>query len=236
MQHTLHDNDQSAQQRPNACAQGDDGHALDHRSADDEPEAGLVLPGDRLVAVAPLPCCPCQQCRHQESGDYAAEDGANRGRVCLRPWLVCLHVPRVWAVPNCSRHYPRTVANEQTSWQFADAWVFTAIAVHRDAGCDLSGLLAAGDAINHAILADDEVSQGIGRLEASGLVAVQDGHFSLTPEGQDLAARRKGGMFGQVRSVQALLKRKDLRDELWIVPAGALDAAYAAYSARHDPQ
>lgn len=80
------------------------------------------------------------------------------------------------------------------------------------------------------------MSQGIGRPEASGLVAVQDGHFSLTPEGQDLAARRKGGMFGQVRSVQALLERKDLRDERWIVPAGALDAAYAAYSARHDPQ
>lgn len=99
LQHTFHDSDQSAQQRPNACAQGDGGHALDHRSADDEPEAGLVLPGDRLVAVTPLPCCPCQQCNHQESGDYAAEGGANRGRVCLRPWLVFLHLPRVWDAP-----------------------------------------------------------------------------------------------------------------------------------------
>ena len=125
------------------------------------------------------------------------------------------------------------MATEGPGWQFADAWVLTAIAVHGEAGCDLTGLLAAGDAINHAILTDAEVSQGIGRLEASGLVAVQDGHFSLTPDGQDLASRRKGGMIGQVRSVEALLKRKDLTDKRWRVPAGALEAAYAAYSGRH---
>ncbi|HEX8081399.1 MAG TPA: hypothetical protein VF557_14405, partial [Jatrophihabitans sp.] len=62
------------------------------------------------------------------------------------------------------------MTTENQGWQFADAWVFTAVAISGDSGCDLTDLVAAADGINHAILTADEVSQGVGRLEASGLM------------------------------------------------------------------
>ncbi|HEX8079562.1 MAG TPA: hypothetical protein VF557_05095, partial [Jatrophihabitans sp.] len=75
----------------------------------------------------------------------------------------------------------------------------------------------------------DEVSQGVGRLEASGLMTVSGTCFALTSDGRALVARRTGGLFGQVRLVEALLRRHDLVDRRWRVPEGALDAAVDAY-------
>lgn len=117
------------------------------------------------------------------------------------------------------------------SWEFSDAWVLTAIAVY-GRPCTLTDVLAAADAMNHAILTDDELAQAIGRLTASGLVTVTDGHFALTSSGGTLTARRKGGLIGQVKSVQALLRQVDLRDGRWPLPAGALDAAFSEYKLR----
>jgi hypothetical protein len=123
------------------------------------------------------------------------------------------------------------VATSEPSWDFSDAWVLTAIAVH-DAPCSLTDVISAADAMNHAIVMDDELAQAIGRLSASGMVTVTEDQFALTDRGQALTSRRKGGLIGQVKSVQALLRQVDLRDGRWPVPAGALDAAFVAYKSR----
>lgn len=124
------------------------------------------------------------------------------------------------------------MTTDEPSWVFSDAWVFTAIAVYDLAGCGLTDVLAAGDAMNHAILTEDELAQGVGRLAASGLVSVEGDCFALTTRGQALASRRKGGLMGQVTSVQALLRQVDLREGRWPVSAGTLDAAQTAYKRR----
>ncbi len=121
---------------------------------------------------------------------------------------------------------------DEPAWTFGDAWVLTAIAMHGDEGCDLAGLLSAADASNHAILDEDEVSQGVGRLVASGLVTVEGQHFALTPLGKVVAGKRRGGLIGQVRSMHGLLAKQRLTEGSWRVPAGSLDAAYAAYISR----
>ena len=123
------------------------------------------------------------------------------------------------------------MATSAPSWDFSDAWVLTAIAVH-EAPCSLTDVVSAADAMNHAIVMASELSQAIGRLSASGLVTVNGDQFALTDRGQALASRRKGGLIGQVKSVAALLRHVDLRDGRWPVPAGALDAAFAAYQSR----
>lgn len=123
------------------------------------------------------------------------------------------------------------MAISEPSWDFSDAWVLTAIAVY-GAPCSLTDVVSAADAMNHLIIEDDELSQAVGRLTASGLVTVTDDHFALTDRGQALASRRKGGLIGQVESVQGLLRRVDLQEGQWPVPAGALDAAVAAYKSR----
>lgn len=126
------------------------------------------------------------------------------------------------------------MATEPPEWTFADAWVLTAIAGYGDEGCDLRGLLAAADHMNHLILDDDEVTRGVGRFRASGLVVVQDEHFSLTPQGRALAARRTGNLIGQVHSMHTLLASQDLVDAVWHPPDGVLDAVYAAYTRGND--
>lgn len=123
------------------------------------------------------------------------------------------------------------MSTSEPSWDFSDAWVLTAVAVY-DAPCSLTDVVSAADAMNHAIVMDDELAQAIGRLTASGLVTVTDDHFALTDRGQALASRRKGGLIGQVKSVQGLLRQVDLQEARWPVPAGALDAAFTAYKLR----
>jgi hypothetical protein len=123
------------------------------------------------------------------------------------------------------------MVTSEPTWGFSDAWVLTAIAVH-DAPCSLMDVVSAADAMNHAIVMDDELDQAIGRLSASGLVTVTEDQFALTDRGRALASRRKGGLIGQVKSVQGLLRQVDLQEGRWPVPAGALDAAVTAYKLR----
>lgn len=124
------------------------------------------------------------------------------------------------------------MAADEPSWTLSDAWVLTAIAVYADPGCTLTELMSAADAMNHAIIDEGELAQGVGRLSASGLVTVVGDLFTLTGPGRALAARRRGGLMGQVQSVHSLLRQVDLQDGRWQVPPEALDAAYAAYKLR----
>jgi lipid-binding SYLF domain-containing protein len=92
-----------------------------------------------------------------------------------------------------------------TGWDFSDAWVLCAVALGGTSS--RADVVAAGDALNHAILTDGELDRAFRRLAAAGLVTVGgDGRVSLTDAGRALAARRRGGQFAQVDSLYALLR------------------------------
>src|SRR5207244_1264916 len=79
---------------------------------------------------------------------------------------------------------------------WADAWVLAAVAyAEGDDGASLDHVIAAGDAINHAIVTFPELSSGLARLRAAGCVVAEGGRFRLrsgvTSTYQRLIARRR---------------------------------------------
>ena len=117
----------------------------------------------------------------------------------------------------------------QSAWDFADAWVFAAIAVY-DRPCTLLEVIGAADWINHAVLLEAEVETALGRLAGSGLVRVYETWtFELTDEGASLWS-------GGVRDLQAHLGQ--IEDRLAVIepgratvrlPRGAMDRALEEY-------
>jgi hypothetical protein len=118
------------------------------------------------------------------------------------------------------------------TWSFSDAWVMTAVAISSEHGCDLSELIGAADACNHAILTDEELARGIGRLVASGLLSHDEDRFQLSDAGRDLASRRKGGLIGQLTSMQKLLARHPMTEGRWNVAPEVVSAAVRTYLRR----
>lgn len=91
---------------------------------------------------------------------------------------------------------------------WSDAWILAAIMVHDpDRFCSLTDVVAAADAINHAIPGEDEVAGAVGKLVGAGLVSVQAGEFELTASGRAMAAARRGGMMRQVDHLLRALRR-----------------------------
>jgi hypothetical protein len=127
----------------------------------------------------------------------------------------------------------RDMSDESSpAWEFSDAWFMTAVAIAKQP-CDLAEVVAAADGINHAILLDSEVEQAVARLSGSGLVGVSRGpRFALTPEGQAIATRRRGGLFAQVTSLLSALSECELTSTHWQLPSGALPMAVAEYQRR----
>jgi hypothetical protein len=117
-----------------------------------------------------------------------------------------------------------------TEWEFADAWFATAVASQQNP-CDLADVIAAGDAIDHAIFTREEIQQAVSRLAGAGLLEVSDdGRFALTSAGADLLERRQGGLFEQVDSVLELLREEIPVEEVaWSVTEEAVRSAYVAY-------
>ncbi|GAA4361293.1 hypothetical protein [Angustibacter luteus] len=115
------------------------------------------------------------------------------------------------------------------AWRFADAWVLTAVTISQHP-CDLVDLVAAADAVNHAIVTEAEVESSVGRLAAAGLLAIDgDDRFALTGEGAALVGHRQGGLVGQVASVLQLLRAVTPGTSSWRLPPGAWSAATAQY-------
>ena len=87
-------------------------------------------------------------------------------------------------------------------WEFSDAWFATAVAI-QDTPSDLAGVIAAGDALNHAIFTCDEIQQVVRRLLGASLLWVSDdGRFGLTPSGRALL--EGAGVAGCNRSIPFL--------------------------------
>jgi hypothetical protein len=122
------------------------------------------------------------------------------------------------------------MASETSAWDFSDAWIMTAVAINGEQGCDLAELIGAADACNHALLTDEELSRGVGRLVASGLLSHDGGRFHLTDAGRALASRRKGGMIGQVTSMEKLLARQPVTEGRWNVAPEVVSAAVRTYT------
>lgn len=122
--------------------------------------------------------------------------------------------------------------DDTSDWEFADAWVLTAVAISQRP-CSLTDLVAAADLINHALLLDAEVDSAFRKLLGSGLLHVTaDLRFDLTPEGTALVDGRHGSLFAQIDSVLSLLDSVPPRDEEFALPSGAMHAAVDAYRAR----
>jgi hypothetical protein len=123
-----------------------------------------------------------------------------------------------------------------TDWEFADAWFATAVAI-QDNPCDLADVIAAGDAIDHAIFTREEIQQAVSRLVGAGLLEVSgDGRFALTSAGADLLQWRQGGLVEQVDSILELLREEVPVEEVaWSLTEEAVHSAYLAYMRSGDP-
>jgi len=71
--------------------------------------------------------------------------------------------------------------------RWSDAWILAAVDWAADA--DLAKIIAAADAINHAIPTIEEVEHAIQFLGASGLVRYPDNSLHLTDEGRRACKR-----------------------------------------------
>src|SRR4051794_4045417 len=101
------------------------------------------------------------------------------------------------------------MADSQRGWDFADVWLLAAIGVYARP-CTLSEVVASADWINHAILLESEVEEGLGRLLGAGLVRVlEEWRFELTDEGTELWSSGAGDLHQHLASVESQLSAFD---------------------------
>ncbi|RZU76580.1 hypothetical protein EV384_5246 [Micromonospora kangleipakensis] len=118
-------------------------------------------------------------------------------------------------------------------WARSDAWVLAAIMVlDGDEGSSLTEVVAAGDAINHAILLENEIEQAVRRLRGVDLISTSQRRFFLTDSGRTMAARRRGGMIGQVDHLLTTLRRLPVREQEWHLEPGELREAVDGWHRR----
>jgi hypothetical protein len=83
----------------------------------------------------------------------------------------------------------RTADDSAVRARWSDAWVLAAIDWAADA--DLAKIIAAADAINHAIPTIEEVEHAIQLLGAAGLVRYSDNSLQLMDEGRRVCGLRR---------------------------------------------
>src|SRR5215831_16934722 len=77
------------------------------------------------------------------------------------------------------------MTSEDVSHNWSDAWLLLAIIyANQNGAATLNRVVAAGDAINHAIFTKTEFESGLVRLKQSGFIAEEDGHFVPTERTQ----------------------------------------------------
>ncbi|MBX9246205.1 hypothetical protein ICW40_15510 [Actinotalea ferrariae] len=119
--------------------------------------------------------------------------------------------------------------DDKVSWEFSDAWILAAIgeSTRHD---ELSGLVAAADHYNHSIPTEDEVSQGIGRLVASGLVTIVGRSLEPTPTGRTLLRADTRGGYEYVRWLFLSMAHVPVVEGRWDLLPGTLERAYRRYA------
>ena len=90
--------------------------------------------------------------------------------------------------------------------RWSDAWILAAVDWAADA--DLAKIIAAADAINHAIPTIEEVEHAIQFLGAAGLVRYSDNSLQLTDEGRRVCKRTETkDIFTTLDRLHAFLKK-----------------------------
>jgi len=122
-------------------------------------------------------------------------------------------------------------AGAEHVWTWVDAWVLAAIPSTRP-GSDLSELIGAMDALNHAIPTRDELAGSLGRLIASGLVECEANRFRISEAGA--AVRRRAGepMADWSDAILPELAKSTCIGDDWPLTESQVSAAYAEYMAR----
>lgn len=115
-------------------------------------------------------------------------------------------------------------------WEFADAWVLTAVAFFGRRGCTLALLIAEADAISHDIPLEEDAARSIGKLVVSGLITFDEGRFRITSTAKALYRKRDREMFKQTSSMLDLLQGQEAIDGYWSFKPGEFQAAYEDYS------
>lgn len=116
-----------------------------------------------------------------------------------------------------------------SEWAFTDAWVLAAIGVY-ERPCTLAELIAAGKAINHAVLGEAEVEAALGKLAGSGLIRVyEEWTFELTDDGTSLWSIEGRDLQEQLRFVEEQLAAIEPVTAMLTLPEGLFDQAQQAY-------
>jgi hypothetical protein len=125
---------------------------------------------------------------------------------------------------------------------WSDAWLLTSItlAAPPDQEAPLKDVMAIGDAINLLVFDYDEISGGIARLQAAGLVTTSGKGVMATDKGRALVTQeRRQVAFDTVNAVARELHAADSRtpaptpDATWTIPSITLQDVNAAYDDYH---
>jgi hypothetical protein len=93
---------------------------------------------------------------------------------------------------------PRTVEH-----QWCDAWLLIAAALaSAEAPASLRAIIAAADAIQHAVPEFEELDGALARLSVAGLLHRSDRGFALTVRGTELVARHPGARLHQQKALE----------------------------------
>ncbi len=98
-------------------------------------------------------------------------------------------------------------------------------------------MIAAADAIAHAIPTADELAEALSRLVGCGIVQAQGGRYGVAPERRQAVAaclRGRGGLFGAADRCLAWVDQTGLepsQDAAIQLSAAEVQAAYEAYRA-----
>ena len=121
------------------------------------------------------------------------------------------------------------------TWSWSDAWLLTAAYITQENPVSLRSLFAAGDSINHAIFTDEEIDNGLTRLEAAGLARLDGETIVLTEDAKRLceeAMKSTPYILDGTERVEAALRKIDLTGKEFTpadVPKHALRAALEHY-------
>ena len=125
---------------------------------------------------------------------------------------------------------------EPLQWVWSDEWVLAAIMMtQKEGGSSLTDVVAAADAVNHAILMGNEVESAVRKLLGAELIATRQRAFFLTEAGEVMKAAKRGGLLGQVDQLLLALRWLPVAVREWNLQPGELGHAADAWNARAQP-
>lgn len=105
------------------------------------------------------------------------------------------------------------MSDTATEFIWADAWILLSVICSsgNSDGATLEGIIAAGDAINHAVFNYGELDDGLSRLIAAGHVVREHDNFQVSPKvvtAYEHTLQRHGSPMTQIERMQIFLGAK----------------------------